>query len=139
MPFSRRSANSAILHMIKTTGQKVACYWRNQVLVPERVPQDLYDDSSSPDDVNVTLYYIFATFSSTTTEDPTDPAGLRGTVFGTLIIPYQYRDIVNRTEYFDPYLNGSKFLKVGAIVDDQGITVTQKIRAEYLPQIGEIQ
>lgn len=139
MSFSRRKINSDLARIIKLNGRVIGCYLRNTLPTPARVPTDIYANSPSPDTSNTTLYYIYAVFQQSISEDPVADAGLVGTVKGTLTIPYSYRDILNKTEFFDPYLNGSKFIKDGAALDDQSLMIIQAVKARYLPEIGWVQ
>lgn len=101
------------------------------------MPTDPYADNVAPDDSDYKIYYIFASFEQDEPEEFTQ-AGKMAAITGTLTVPWIYRGYLAKTAYFDPYLNGSKFIKVGASIDDESILITQRVKSLYLPQGPEV-
>lgn len=134
--FNKRRMNSRILYILKQVGQVVACYQQTSGFANEaanRVPTDPYADNEAPPEVDYQVFYIFAQFEQDEPES-LEQVGAISTVTGTLTIPWIYKSYLAKTAYFDPYLNGSRFVKVGAGVDDESVIVVQRVKSIYLPQ-----
>lgn len=138
--FSKRRVNRRTLNILRKVGRVIGCYQQISGFANEatdRVPADPYADNAAPVEADYKLYYIFAEFVQDEPEETTQ-AGRVASVTGTLTIPWIYKSILAQTAYFDPYLNGSKFIKVGAAVDSQNVLITQRVKAQYLPQSPEV-
>ena len=140
--FNKRHVQRQSLNIIRKTGQIVACFearaGAEDTELPDRVPTDLYAAVADPADIpaNYTKYYIFALFENDIVES-LDQIGRESHVTGMLTIPMIYSSILKKTEYFDPYLNGSRFVRVGKPnVDDEGLFIFQAIQGEVLPDLG---
>lgn len=138
--FSKRRMNNKILYILKKVGRVVACYQQIANFANElanRVPADPYQDDLASTDDDYKIFYIFAAFQQDEAES-FEQAGKMASITGTLTIPWIYRAYIAQTAYFDPFLNGSKFIKVGAQVDDESVLITQRVKSLYLPQSPEV-
>jgi hypothetical protein len=130
------------MSIFKKTGKVIACYERitDPLANTQRVPARLYTENNDPafDINNYKKYYIFAKFEQSEPETAVGIEGRTSTMYGNITIPYLWRDILNKTEFFDPFLNGSRFIKTGAAVDDESLFIVQSVQAVYLPQLGDI-
>ena len=135
--FSKRRINQQTLNIIRYTGRVIACYQQISGFPDPsvRIPTDPYAAAAGEPDADYKKYFIFASFKQTTGES-TAIEGQVTAVTGTLVVPRMYVDVLRVTAYFDPYCNGSKFIKVGAVVDEENIVVEQAIKSIYLPNQG---
>lgn len=132
--FNKRRINSKILAITKKVGRVIACYQQAAgPTVPPKVPTDPYASAPALPDSSYTVFYIFGNFEQDE-QQVIDAGGRIAAVTGTITIPWIYKTYLNNTSYFDPYLNGSKFVKMGASIDDESVTVIQKVKSIYLPQ-----
>jgi hypothetical protein len=140
--FSKRHINRQSLRIFRATGRQMAMYVRKdafnpQVTVPARVPTDITAAAEVPGAVDHTLVYIFAYFDSDD-QQAMESAGSTSFITGTLTIPRMYKTLLDKAEYFDPFLNGSRFEKAGASPDAEGLFVFQKIKSVVNPTMGEV-
>lgn len=142
--FNKRHIQQHSLDIIRTTGQLVACYEKRAGAgdseITNRVPTDLYAAISPPADTpaNYSKYYIMALFERDIKETD-DIAGRETEVTGLLTIPMIYLSIVKKTTFFDPYLNGSRFERIGrSDVDEENLFIFQAIKGVVLPDLGDV-
>lgn len=139
--FDKRHINRKALEIFKRTGKVIACYERldppNELA--NRVPTSLVlgNRDAQEGSASYKKYFIFAKFERSDVENANAPEGRTSAVYGNIKVPYLYRQILAKTEYFDPYLNGSKFIKSGGTVDDENLFIYQAVTSTYLPELGE--
>jgi hypothetical protein len=113
---------------LRTDGDEPAPYTPGQLFSAGEDPTDPSDYAR---------LYVKGRFKET--DDQTfGPAGHQNAVTGIITIPMLYKSILAKAEYVDPYLNGSRFVRVGAIVDEGRIFITQRIMSIYNKDTADI-
>lgn len=80
---------------------------------------------------------IYGKFLETDAETFGDTGRYR-LVKGIITVPMLYKKQLALCAYIDPYLDGSRFKKVGATVDEGRLFVTQRIESEYLTSTADV-
>jgi hypothetical protein len=114
-------------------------YVRNSDPSIPRVPTDINTSGDQPyNPTDHTIRFIFGKFISSTTEEQVSE-GTVGFVTGTLVIPRLYLAYLDKVDYFDPfYPAGYKFVKQGAVPDEEGLFIYQKVKSTFNPKLGEV-
>ena len=143
--FNKRHIQQRSLEIIRSVGQVVACYQKRAGAgdseITDRVATDLYAAVSDPADTpaNYSKYYIFALFERDIKETEDIP-GRETEVTGMLTVPMIYLSVLQKTDYFDPYLNGSRFERAGrSDIDEENLFIFQAIKGVVLPDLGDVQ
>jgi hypothetical protein len=135
--FDKRRVNQHTLSIIRDTGRVIGCYQQISGFPDptNRIPIDPFTADSAEIEADYKLYYIFAYYEEVVQEEM--PAeGEITSVIGKLTVPRIYQAKLAATTYFDPYLNGSRFAKYGAVQDSQDIMIYQTIKSVTLPKQG---
>lgn len=104
---------------------------------PAYVAGQLFAKDQAPLESTDIIKFIRGKFEETDSEQD-GPAGRDRKVKGIITVPMLYRSYLAMAEYIDPYLDGSRFKKSGAIVDEGRIFITQMIESVYLKNTSEV-
>lgn len=139
--FSYRAINRRQLHIFNATGKVIQLIMRKDTPAPP-----VYDPTVSgnlftrledpPEDSNHYLYrYIKAKFEEVDALTPAE-AGRQRTVKGIITVPLLFVSLLQAAEFVDPYLDGSRFVKTSAILDEGRIFATVQIQSQTLKNVA---
>ena len=140
--YDRRRVFKKTMYVLRQTGKPMRMYVRNVPVnaATPAVPSDLFTAAEEPLEVDseFTVYGFFGKFE----EEDIEIRGEGGRfkqVKGTVTVPFAYRSILAKADYIDPYMDGSRFQKVGpAVVDEERLLIYQPIGGTTFPSVDEI-
>jgi hypothetical protein len=144
--YSQRRILAKQLEIFNRTGQIILLLVNNTVTTPPTyTPGKLFSLPGSPasdidpveNAANYTSRFIRGRFAETDVEQTNGP-GRRRSVKGVITVPMLYKSILAQTEYIDPYLDGSRFIKSGAIVDESRLFATVNIESLSLTSEADV-
>ncbi len=102
-------------------------------------PGYLLSADTEPTEVgSTTVVNIFGKFEEVDAQTM-GATGRERLVRGVITVPMMYRKILAKTEYINPYNDGvSRFRKIGAIVDEGRLFVTQQIESVSLANVSQV-
>jgi hypothetical protein len=119
------------LRIFTLTGRTMLLWMQTTPTNPTYVPGQLFNSDQDLPDSGLTQKYIRGKFEETDAES-SGPEGKFRSVKGVIYVPMLYKAYLAQAEYIDPYLDGSRFKKSGAIVDEGRMFVTQSIESVSL-------
>jgi hypothetical protein len=140
MPFSYRRVLRQELRIFNVVGKPILLYLRitPDAALPFNPAIDPFQKNEDPIELNnYTKRYIKARFVEKDTQI-FDDNGRKKEVTGTITCPAIYRSLLAETEFVDPFLDGSRFVKVGAIVNEGRSMITQQIKSLYNADTSEV-
>ena len=142
--FSKRRLMKQHLRIFDLTGQVI-------YLIMRSAPSDIRSQ--------YTPGFLFQANADYLEDDPNNPTSVRAikgkfeevnmetygddgrsrVVKGVISIPMLYKTLLAEAEYIDPYGDGSRFKKVGAIVDEERLFCTQQIESVSLATTADVE
>lgn len=125
-----RNAAVTINLILRTTPPSTTYHGPGYLLQTDTEPSEATDTKT----IN-----IFAKFEETDAESMGD-TGRERIVKGVITVPMLYKSLLAQAEFINPYNDGiSRFRKVGAIVDEGRLFVTQSIASVSLQNPSDVQ
>ncbi len=140
--YSPRKVLRKSLEIFRATGKPMKLWIRNSAAILDSAtyaPGNLFSNASDPieSDTNYTTRFIFGKFEEADAVTFDGP-GRRRAVSGVIVVPMLYKQLLSACEYVDPYLDGSRFVKLGAIIDESRLFCTLNIRSMSLQNPSEV-
>lgn len=136
--FSQRRVLNLENAMFRLSGRPILLITRTDN-APAYTPGQLFATDTEPEEASTTVKrYIFAKFEETDMEE-FGGSGRKRAVKGVLTVPMLYKAFLGEASYIDPYLDGSRFRKVGATVNESRSYITQAIEAFSLASPAEVE
>lgn len=138
--FSYRRIYRRSLEIFNATGKVVQLWIRTGSKEPSTYTpgQNLFTTNEDPTDASgYTTRYIKAKWDEHDIMNPSE-LGRQSIVKGTLIVPLLYVELLAQAEFVDPLLNGSRFTKRSAIVDEGRLFASVELESISLGNISQI-
>jgi hypothetical protein len=142
--FSKRRLLKQQLRIFDMTGQTMYLIMRANPsdIRTGYTPGNLFASTADPleDDPNnpIVTRAVKGKFEETNVEQY-DDVGRKRVVKGIVTIPMLYKSYLAQAEYIDPYGDGSRFKKTGAIVDEERLFCTQSIESVTLATTADVE
>ncbi len=123
-----RAAGKPMLLIVRTDANTVPTYTPGQLFTSDTLPEETTDTNH---------VYIYGKFDETDVEE-FGTIGRKRLVKGIITVPMLYKSLLAAADFIDPYLDGSRFKKTGAIIDEGRIFCSQAITSFTLANTGEV-
>lgn len=141
--YSPRRVLRRQLAIFRRVGIPIKLWIRNNAPVLDSAayqPGSIFVEDTDPveNTENYTTRFVFGKFEETDVIELDGP-GRRRLVKGVIVIPMLYKALLAACEYIDPYLDGSRFIKKGSIIDESRLFCTLNIESLSLTSVSEVE
>jgi hypothetical protein len=138
MPFDLRRIKQRTDQVFNRTAKTMAMYVRNSPATPPSPTADLFAADTEPSEPGEFTKYFFRGQFKEKVEESYEAGGYVRSVKASITVPMEWRGLLAQASYIDPYLDGSRFKKVGQAIAQNRLYIIQELESVSLGSLTEV-